>query len=105
MVKIVFGVLLRQAKKFEGVSILENVLGVWVGLRQCWGHLGRAENNPLEERRIELALQIALGPPFPDCHAQVEFALFGSFALPKDDEIVRPRQLSRSEEHTSELQS
>ena len=26
---------------------------------------------------------------------RVEFALFGSFALPKDDEIVRPRQLSR----------
>jgi hypothetical protein len=35
MVEIVFGVPLRQAKKFEGVSILENVLSVWVGLRKC----------------------------------------------------------------------
>src|ERR1017187_9051705 len=33
MVKIVFGVLLRQAKKFEGVGILENALGLRVDLR------------------------------------------------------------------------
>src|ERR1035437_2760124 len=99
MVKIVFGVLLRQAKKFEGVSILENVLGVWVGLRQCWRHLGWTENNPLEERRFELALQLAARPPLPSGHTEIELAFLGAFALSNDDEMVSPRQLCQHCRH------
>ena len=43
--------------------------------------------------RILRGTLIAFVPPFLDCHAQVEFALFGSFALAENDEMVGPRQL------------
>jgi hypothetical protein len=37
--------------------------------------------------------ELAARPLFLYGHAQLEFALFRSFALPKDDAMVSPRQL------------
>lgn len=61
----------------------------------CCGWPARAEYGALEQRGLELALQLALAPLLADGLAQVELALFGPFALVEDDEVVRPGQLSR----------
>ena len=49
----------------------------------------------LKESEVELPLQLAARPPLPYRHPQIKFAFLWPFALPKDDEVVCPRQLSR----------
>jgi hypothetical protein len=46
------------------------------------------------KRARELPLQLAFTPLFFDSHVQIELTLLGPFALSKDDEVVRPGQLS-----------
>jgi hypothetical protein len=52
------------------------------------------EHNTLEQSGVELALQFSLALPLPDGKLQTELAFFRAFALPENDEVMRPRQLS-----------
>jgi len=86
-----------KPRKFEGVSILENVLGVWGIAGSDWAtSLGGLRTTRSKSAALNWRSRSRFGPPFPDlpCAGRIRRS-FGSFALPKDDEIVRPRQLSR----------
>jgi hypothetical protein len=84
----------RQTEKLHGIGIPEDAEGFRVHLSHRWRDFWRMEHNTLEQSGVELALQFSLALPLPDGKLQTELAFFRAFALPENDEVMRPRQLS-----------
>ena len=55
----------------------------------------RRRHCPLEQRELELPLELPAGPLLLSDDLQIELALLGPLALAKDDEMVRPGDLSQ----------
>jgi hypothetical protein len=63
-------------------------------LSHRWRDFRRVEHGALEERGIELTLKLAFAPSLLNRKPHVKLALFPALALPKNDEMMRPRYLS-----------
>src|SRR4051812_17108255 len=48
-----------------------------------------------EQSNFDLTLKLSARPPLRNCPQCIELALFGTFALTQDDQVVCPRQLSQ----------
>lgn len=89
--KIFFSVDRWQAQELNRVGIAKDAQSFRICLCHHWRHFWGTEHNPLEEGGLELALQLALTPSFLNRKPHVELLLLGTFALPKDDQMMRPR--------------
>lgn len=83
-----------QSEELQVVGVLEDADRVGVTLSYHRRDFWRAEHYALEKRGTKLTLQFSFAPPLSDRDTEVELALFLSFALSKNDQVMGPRQLS-----------
>ena len=87
-----FGMFGRKLQKFEQVSILENRRGFGVNFSHHRCEFWRREYGALEQRPIQLTLQIPLSPFFSDAHSKIKLSFLIEFAAAHDEQVVGPAQ-------------
>lgn len=92
-VEVALGVAVGEREELEAVGVLELVEGVGVDSYERGGCSLRGGCATQSRARLDLPLELALGPALLDRSEDVEFARFSRLRLAEDDEVMGPGQL------------
>src|SRR5450830_426989 len=90
LMQIDLGMAAGEAEKLNHIGIAKYLQSIGVRLSQHCRSFCRLSHVTLEQRRLELALQLTFRPLLLDSHTQIELSFFRVFALTEDNQVMRP---------------